>query len=294
MIRRMIATTMALMLMAGTSYADKLPKPDKKQRQQDIQRLIDLKNDPNRGSVFGLLLNGDNCFEYCMDAYYRPEEEYAKDTAAIKEAYRQNDWIRDMCQSLTEKEVKKYHLEDIFELMAKVEFENFQTYERFTAMTHFCEGVYNQRRKAAERTMPTGKLKHFLYEEYGSSRPDPVYYEVFVDSVTGKATLLGAENRRMGGPEGRPQVAIGEEVLDTICQMIEKNKIYKELGYYSRPHIPDVPEITGGPPSWRFNCELEGGEISTGGTQMRPPHGCIHIANYLEDLLKAKQTPPLR
>ena len=277
---------MAIMLMAGTSYADKLPKPDKKQRQQDIQRLIDLKNDPNRGSVFGLLLNGDNCFEYCMDAYYRPEEEYAKDTAAIKEAYRQNDWIRDMCQSLTEKEVKKYHLEDIFELMAKVEFENFQTYERFTAMTHFCEGVYNQRRKAAERTMPTGKLKHFLYEEYGSSRPDPVYYEVFVDSVTGKATLLGAENRRMGGPEGRPQVAIGEEVLDTIRQKIEKNKLYQELSYYSRPDIPGVIPTPGGPPAWEFTCELEGGKISIGGDQVSPTRGCEEIADYLRPMLE--------
>lgn len=289
MMNRMIVTLLASLLMTGTLYADKLPKPNKKQRQQDIQRLIDLKNNPERSAVLGLLINGDYCFDYCMGAYRRSEEEYAKDTAAIQAVCQQNKWIIDMCQSLTEKEMKKYHLEDHGQLIALAVFELENTAMRYSAMTKFCEGVFQMRREAAARSMPTGKVKHFIYEEYGSSRPDPVCYEVQVDSATGKATLFGAANHRRRGQEERPQVAVGEEVLDTICQLIEKHKVYQELSNYSRPRIPGVPEVTGGPPSWYFTCELEGGKVSTGGDQVNPSLGCVRIAEYLDNILRKEE-----
>ena len=289
MMKRMIAMAMALCMMAGTSLVDAQTKPDKKQRQKDIQRLLELKADEERSTPLMMLMNNEACFDFCMNSYYRPEEEYAKDTTAIMAAYQQNDWILKMCESLTEKERKKYHLEDVEGWMQQIMFEKYQTRERYDAMTRFCDGIYNQRRRAAVRTMPTGKLKHFLYEEFGSSRPDPVYYEVLVDSATGKAILRSMESRRMGGHEGQPQVAVGKEVLEKICQMVEQKELYKKLEYYSRPHIPGVPEITGGPPSWNFTCELENGKISMGGSQMDSPNGCEEIANYLDGLLRAEK-----
>lgn len=283
---RTIAIGLALAMTVGTMYADKLPKPNKKQREQDIQRLIDWSNDSTRRSVLEILKNGEVCFNYCMGAYNRPIEEYARDTAAIQEVYRLNDWTKELCQTLTEKEVKKYHLEWFPALVHRAEEENFTTYERFTILTRFCDRVYDMRRKAANQTMPTGKIKHFIYEEYGSSRPTPVHYEIKTDVSTGKVMLYGFKNRRMDESVPQPQVALGEAELNTIRQMIEKHKLYQELSSYTRPHIPNVPEITGGPPTWNFNCELEGGEVSTSGDQISPPRGCTEIANYLSNLLK--------
>ena len=281
---RTIAMGLALAMTVGTMYADKLSKPDKKQRKQDIQRLIDWNNDTTRTPILQMWKNGNLCFAYCMDAYQRPEENYAKDIAALNEVYRQKDWATEMSQTLTEKEMRKYHLETIHALVQHVEEECIPTYAHLESVTKFCDKVYDMRRKAATQTMPTGKIKHFIYEEYGSSRPDPVYYEIKVDASTGKATLYGPKDRFMNESAERPHVALVEKELNTIRQMIEEHKIYQELSDYTRPHIPDVPEVTGGPPTWYFNCELEGGTVSTGGDQMRPPHGCTEIANHLRTL----------
>ena len=278
---RTIAIVVTLAMTMGTMYADKLPQPDKKQRRQDIQRLIELRDNPPHSSLLEVLQNADKCFEYCMDAYYRPESEYTQDTAALKELYRQNDWTLDMCQSLTEKEVKKYQLDWFPALMVRAEQENFNTYPRFEEVTQFCDALYERRRKAAAQTMPAGKIKHLVYEEYGSSRPTPVYFEIKVDAATGKAMLYGPENRRVEESEKHPQVALEAEDLNTIRQMIEEHKIYQALPNYFRPIIEDVPPVTGGPPSWYFTCEFEGGMVSTEGDQMRPPRGCTEIASYL-------------
>ncbi|MBO4430907.1 MAG: hypothetical protein J5790_06170 [Bacteroidaceae bacterium] len=282
---RTIAMGIALAMTFGIIYAEKLPKPNKKQREQDIQRLIEWSKDTSRRSVLEILKNGELCFNYCMSAYNRPVEEYARDTAAIQEVYRLNDWTKEMCQTLTEKEVKKYHLEWHPALVQRAAEENISIYERFAVLTRFCDKVYEMRRKAATQTMPTGKVKHLIYEEYGSSRPTPVHYEIKIDEATGKVTLYGFKDRFMDESAPLPQVALGEEELNTIRQMIEKHKIYQELSSYTRPHIPNVPEITGGPPTWYFNCELEDGKVSTGGDQISPPRGCTEIANYLSKLL---------
>lgn len=286
---RIIAIGIALAMAIGTLHADKLPKPDKKQRKLDIQRLIDLREHSVLNPMIELLLNGDLCFDYCMDAYYRPEEQYIKDTTAVRETYRQNDWIMDMCQTLTDKEVAKYHLEWFPQLMDKAGRENSITYNRFKEITQFCDKVYAMRKQANDKTMPTGKIMHFVYTEYGSSRPDPVYYEIKVDPSTGKVMLYGPENRHLDEAEKRPQVTLSEDVLNTIRKMIEEHKIYQELSSYYRPILTGVPPVTGGPPSWYFTCELEGGKVSTSGEQMRPPRGCTEIANYLSTFLNGEK-----
>jgi len=278
---RTIAIVVALTMTIGTMYADKLPKPSKKQRQHDIQRLIQLKDNPPQCPLLEVLKDGERCFDYCMNAYYRPESEYAQDTASLRDMYRQNDWIKDICQSLTENEVKKYQLEWFPALMVKAEQENFDSYPRFAEVSQFCDALYERRRQAATQTMPAGKILHLVYEEYGSSRPTPIYFEIQVDATTGKALLYGPENRHMDESEKHPQATLDTEDLNTIRQMIEEHKIYQSLSNYYRPVIHDVPPVTGGPPSWYFTCELEGGKISTEGRQMSPPQGCTEIASYL-------------
>ena len=285
MMNRMIATSIAMMLMVGTIYADKLPKPDKKQRLQDIQRLIELKNNPPKNDVLKIVQFSNLCFDYCMDSYYRPEEQYVADTTSIQEAYRQNEWMRNTFNSLTEKEVKKYQLEEIAALIEQTNQETFSSYDRYAAMTRFCDRIYAMRRKAATQTMPTGQIKHFIYTEYGASRPDPVYYEIKVDAA-GQAMLYGPERFRFVEEIGRLTIKLDKEVLDTIRQKIEKNKLYQELSYYSRPDIPGVIPTPGGPPAWEFTCELEGGKISIGGDQVSPTRGCEEIADYLRPMLE--------
>lgn len=281
-----LALGFALLMPFGFTYADKQPKPNKKQRQQDIQRFIQLANNPDRSNALAPVLTGNDCFDYCMEAYHRKDAQYARDTIAIKEAYRQNEWLIDMSRSLTEKEMKKYQLNNIGEVIAKAEMEIYTTQERYKALTKFCNRIITMRHKAEVQNMPTGKVKHFLYEETGSSRPDPVLYEIKVDSVTGTPTLYGPQRGRFYDELGQITVALQPEVLDTLREKIESEKIYQELSAYSRPHIPDVPEITGGPPSWRFSCEFESGKIDTSGTQFSPPRGCTDIAYYLNEFLE--------
>lgn len=273
-------------MTVGILHANNLPKLDKKQRKADIQRLIDMRDHPVHNPMIALLQDGDQCFDYCMDAYYRSEEQYAKDTSAVRETYRQNDWIMSMCHTLTEKEVAKYHLEWFPMLMDKAEREMSITNNRFKEVTQFCDKIYAMRRQAAAQTMPTGKIKHLIYEEYGSSRPNPVYYEIKIDPSTGKVMLYGPENRHLDEAEKRPQTTLSEDVLNTIRQMMEEHKIHQEPSSFYRPILTGVPPVTGGPPSWNFTCELEGGKVSTSGEQMSLPRGCTTIANYLSTFLK--------
>ncbi len=282
--------TMGLVWLVSASplLANSSPNPDKEKRKQDILRLIELKNNPDRNPVFRLLKDGNKCFDFCMQAYSMPEADYQRTTKNIEDAYEQNAWMREMCGSLTPKEVKKYKLGDIGMLLTLLDEEEHLTRPRYEAVTKFCNSIFTMRHKAEVSNMPKGKINYFLYTEYGSSRPDPVYYEVKRDSATGKPILYGPEWGRIKREVGRLRVELDEAVLDTLRQQIEAEKLYQALGFYSRPHIPDVPEITGGPPSWDFKCELEGGSISSGGAQFSPPSGCIKISYYLEQFLEAE------
>lgn len=282
-----IAAGVSFLLSCSMMCAAGLSGPDKKQRKQDILRLIELTNNRQRSAVLQMLMNDEACFSYCMDAYHKKEADFANDTAKILNVYRQNDWIIRMCESISEKEVKKYQLEDWQYIIQTALMENNSTRDRFDAVLKYYDRIFTMRREAEARTMPKGKMTYFRYEEYGSSRPDPVYYEIKVDSATGKATLYGPENDRIRREIGeRLTVALDETAIDTIRQIVEKEKIYQKLSYYSRPHIPRVPEITGGPPSWNFTYQTADGRISTGGNQVSPPKGCIDIANYLNVFLR--------
>ena len=92
------------------------------------------------------------------------------------------------------------------------------------------------RRQGASQTMPTGKIKHLIYEEYGSSRPNPVYYEIKVESSTGKVMLYGPENRRLDEAEKRPQITLSEDVLNTIRQM-RNTKSIRNLPIFTVPFL---------------------------------------------------------
>ena len=289
--KRIMMTTIAagvgFLLSCSMMCGAALSGPDKKQRKQDILRLIELRNDPQRSAVLKMLMDDEACFSYCMDAYHKKETDFANDTAKILNVYRQNDWIIRMCETLSEKEVKKYQLEDYGDTLQLALTENYSTRERFDAMLKFYDNIFTMRREAEARTMPKGKMTYLLYEEYGSSRPDPVFFEIKVDPATGKATLYGPENDRIIREIGeRLTVALDETAIDTIRQIVERKELYKKLSYYSRPHIPGVPEITGGPPSWRFTYKAEEGSFSTGGEQMTPSAGCIDIADYLKVFLR--------
>ena len=51
-----LALGFALLMPFGFTYADKQPKPNKKQRQQDIQRFIQLANNPDRSNALAPVL----------------------------------------------------------------------------------------------------------------------------------------------------------------------------------------------------------------------------------------------
>lgn len=270
-----------------TAMADTKPISPKQQRKQDLLHLQELLHTREPQPLFmPIFLNGNCCFDFCMSTYNRKEEDYVADTTAIKERLREDQWILDMGRTLTDKEVKKYKLEEIGFVMNKIMEEQYMIESRFAEVTKFCDGVFAMRREAEKRTMPTGKVKYMVYSEYGCSRPDPVYFEVKTDAETGKLMLYGPEVPK---DKERFSTPIGEEVLDTLRQLIETHKIYRELSNYVRPHIQGVPEVLGGPPSWYFNCELEGGKVQTGGRQMHTSYGCEKIAEYLRPMLMAEE-----
>ena len=129
-------------------------------------------------------------------------------------------------------------------------------------MLRYCDNYWEMRHEADNREMPSGQLLFLEYEEHGSSRPEPVYAKIEPDS-TGQmmVTVENVERPWTGEVLTAPA---SEELLAQIRSMIVEKKLYKMVRHSSLPAgFRNYPLPTGGPPSWSFSVQFEGGRFSS-------------------------------
>ena len=140
--------------------------------------------------------------------------------------------------------------------------------------------------------MPSGPVKRLVYEEYETTLPESCFFKLERDTVSGQMMLSGHSfNFRHGDNYG---IEVGEDVQQHVRSLLEQHKVYQELGSHpDPPRFSGRPEPTGGPASWYFKCELEGGTIFIDTIGQRLRNGCLAIIEYLEKLLiDSCQTTP--
>ena len=76
-----------------------------------------------------------------------------------------------------------------------------------------------------------------------------------------------------------------DNVAAQVRTLAERHHAYQCLTAYDEPpSFPDAPLTLGGPPSWSFYCQFEGGVIQTGSECMPLPEGCAVLVQYLKDI----------
>lgn len=205
-------------------------------------------------------------FDYCNNMAYQKEEQYCADTTLVIACFRQSEQLWDAYQVLlaNPKLVKKLKVNS--EAMAVMEqsvddLRDPLLYERFAAVRTNADRYWQMRHEADARKMPEGRLLTMSYEEYGSSRPYPVFVKIEPDS-TGRmmVTVVNAERPWTG--EMLLAMA-SEELLAQVRSFIEAKKVHKMLRHSSLPTgFRDFPLPTGGPPSWSFYARFEDGSLS--------------------------------
>lgn len=285
--KKLSCTSLYLLLMmmipSMMSASPGSKKDDFKKLQQTMERLLTLANDPLKIPP-SFLADDDEAYDYCLGILSRSDEDYSRDTLAANEWKRTYEWVLDHQITLppkTAKKIKNYDEESLIRLYGLSRDMLNQFMPRYGELLKYCDVQLQNRREARQRHMPEGRLISLYYSESGSSRPDPVRYSLVRDSLSGTLTLKGYVIRME-----EVTMAVGEDVAEKVCELIENHKIYQELEHYSRPRFRGHPELLGGPPSWYFSCKLEGGTISTEAEAIMPASGCAAIAAYLHKILE--------
>lgn len=236
----------------------------------------------------------EHAYAYCCGVLTRSDEQYAADTAAVGRMEQQYRWLMDHHTMLTPKEAKKYKQYDPAMLTFLYDNAGRQMSEvmpRYHKLRDYCNRHREAYRKARSQTMPEGRVLGLEYEEYGSSRPDPVLYEIVRDTASGRMMLLGCESRRTADRlQERPQVEVGDSVLDKVRALISEHSIYKVMAYNEEPPaFPKCPQPLGAPPSWRFRCQFEGGTVACSSSHSTTPEGCRQLLTLFRRLLREGQ-----
>ena len=252
----------------------------------DVDSLIRLSEAPLPEPP-AIIASDQNTYDYCYVAAWRNEASYTADTAQINAWYRRWQWVLDQRFDIPVEDWKYFPGYDpsrIDCLNVHVEQMFHETNPRYDILRKYCEAMRQQYREAQARTMPEGRLLELTYEERGSSRPVPVFYELRRDTVSGRITLRGYDFEiRQRDPV---EMTVGEDVADSIRHLVEKHKVYQYLRYYSTPpEMPGAPPVCGGPPSWHFHCVFEGGTVKSASDGA--VGGCAEIAFYLSSLLQS-------
>ena len=283
--RHFLTITLALlsMMLPLTLFGQaKSKKEQKKEFQATVERLISLANAPLK-SAPDIIASDLRAYSYCEKILSRSTEEYQQDTAVIEEWFREGEWIRDHQMILEPQDEKKFKNYDRNKLLELYEYTSRQMWEarsRYSELRTYCDLMLQRRQEAQQRTMPTGNILSLFYEESGSSRPTTVLRQIERDTASDAMILSGYVREEL------VKTVVADSVLQRVRAMIEEYKIYQELtDYPTPPSFPEVPHMLGGPPSWSFRCELEGGTIYTASESRDISHGCSAIKRYLENQL---------
>ncbi len=136
-------------------------------------------------------------------------------------------------------------------------------------------------RTRSERTMPTGRLKSFHYQQsngFGGFRHETSLTR-HADRPGGVLTI---SNQRMMAEEDLQQKPAVVEVPDTVLQrvrdIVEQGRLYQ----VGRSYMPDFDILDAS--SWSMDIDLEGGSISSNGYAAGPDYSDAldEILNYLK------------
>ena len=269
-----------------SSFADN-KKEEQQKRLAILEQLIGIANAP-WDKVPEMLSSDQHAFDYCKDILWLSDEQFTQDTASINEWFRKLTWVSNNQTFPDPKEIKKKELRQYSEPQLSAYYhyvleQMWTTAPRHKILIEYCERVLERRKIAKARTMPEGSIKRLEYREYGSSRPNEVFYKIERDSTSGTFVLSGYVNREI------VKKAIDAKVLQQIRTMIENKRLYKELNMYEYPPaFPECPLPDGGPPSWYFCCELEGGSVNTEAESKSVPSGCETISEFLRQILEGE------
>lgn len=248
---------------------------EQQEAMQIIMQVLD-KESVTTTDVPKILLDDEAAKGYCMSILNISDEQYSQDTARANNVIRNAEWINQnmimpdegMTKKLAKKKYDTSRLDGIYcwadDILRNI-------HPRYGILIGFCNRQLQLRREALQKTMPQGKLVSFYYGEYGSSRPNEVVYELHRDNATNRWLLNGKE--------------VADTVADKVRELAESGKTFQCLSrYMEAPSFPKSPQVMGGPPSWRFSCKFEGGNISSESECMPVPAGCSAIVNYLKTL----------
>lgn len=250
---------------------------------KEAQRLADvLKNLDANVPLPKFLLNGERATEYCEKVVYLTDEQYSADSAAASGFVEQLKALAGQYRRVKEKHLDAFGLRGfdvlLYDKLSKVE-------PRQQTLLNYCNNRREAVRNARRCSMPDGRLLKFSYEEWGSSRPNPVKVTVSPNDQGAMEISAYARRHRSDDGEGVVKMPATEKILSELRQRIEAGKVYQMLGNYDMPHLfPDYPLPLGGPPSWMFVAEFEGGKISTGG-ENGPVGLCGEIGYWLLNLV---------
>lgn len=221
--------------------------------------------------------------EYCSHVLTLRNEQYATDSIAAVEYIVRLKRLIDQFYRVKPKYMESLGLMG-FDGMIHMRLNEVQP--RCSTLLNYCNKRRQAKREAQLRSMPQGKLLSFCYEEWGSSRPNPVKVAVSANA-DGEMEVAAYDryNRYDDEKNAVKKILASEAVLSELRQRIEKNKLYQLLGNYDEPCLfRDVPQLTGGPPSWMFKAVFEDGTVSSGGDH-GPVLECQKIGYWLMELV---------
>ncbi|MBO7052667.1 MAG: hypothetical protein J6W24_08410 [Prevotella sp.] len=281
-------------LLAIVSAAPVLSASKKEQKALMLQLVGAMERGEKamKSEVPTFLLDDIEASRYCQEILGKSDEQYAQDTARVNKIVGDALWVMDNCfipdDEVWEKLKKKgYDIGRLYDCRHWAETFIQSIHPRYDIMTSYCELQLKRRREAMERTMPEGALVKFEYREYGSSRPTEVLITL-TRNEDGKWMLNSKEESKyLADWTQQADKEVGEDVSDKIRQIAEQSKLYQCLNIYEeQPAFDKAPHLMGGPPSWSFRCEFEGGTISSRSECMPVPMGCAEIVDYLGTIQK--------
>ena len=276
---------LSMMLPLSLFGQAKSKKEQRKEFQATVERLISLANAPLK-SAPDIIASDLHAYSYCESILACSLEEFQQDTATINEWFREGEWVMDHQIILEPQDEKKFKNYDRNKLLEFYEYTGRLLWEarlRYSELKTYCNLMFQRRQEAQQRTMPTGNILSLFYEESGSSRPNTVLCQIERDTTSGAMILSGYVQHEL------VKTVIADSVLQRVRAMIEEYKIYQELtDYPTPPSFPEVPQKLGGPPSWSFRCELEGGIIHTASESRDISYGCSAICRYLTPMIEEK------
>lgn len=270
--------TILTLIMLTLSSLQLFARDDKKEWDKTYNNLVKILQigEIPESDIPSYMLNDDKADVYALKVLSLTDEQYSQDTASANAIISQLKWILNNWSVPDEKMKKKLvkqqlDPEKLFYIQAWSNELLFRIYQRYDILKGCCEKKLRMRREARERTMPTGQLVCFSYRAYGSSHPTEFILTLERDAATQKWQLNGKD--------------VDAAVADKVRTLVEENEVYKCMSNYDEnPCFHSIPLKTGGPSSWSFYCNFEGGAIVSQSESGFPPENFSKVINYLIDV----------